>query len=298
MDGPTPSTHRPLSDPLVRSATPGSDRAGAPGSDRAEAPGSDRAEAPGSDRAEAPGSDRAQAPALVHLRRPDGRLQVGLGPRAWLVQGWPSTRSSAAGEAAASGLVRALAGAGGTSAGVGASLPPYRVVGHGVLAHRVRTHLAVGGAESDDGVVVLVSAYAVPVGTARQPDLAAAPVLPVVAQTHRVVIGPWAGLGRGPCLHCLDLHRTDGDPAWPTLAAALDPRRHEVTLFEEQPGRSGTGAALALWPSAVRALSRERVAAWLSTIHCSSSSSSSAGQPSQAANPASAATSWIARRSM
>lgn len=206
MDGPTPSTHRPLSDPLVRSATPGSDRAGAPGSDRAEAPG----------------SDRAQAPALVHLRRPDGRLQVGLGPRAWLVQGWPSTRSSAAGEAAASGLVRALAGAGGTSAGVGASLPPYRVVGHGVLAHRVRTHLAVGGAESDDGVVVLVSAYAVPVGTARQPDLAAAPVLPVVAQTHRVVIGPWAGLGRGPCLHCLDLHRTDADPAWPALAAALD----------------------------------------------------------------------------
>lgn len=41
-----------------------------------------------------------------------------------------------------------------------------------------------------------------------------------------------------------------------TLAAALDPARHKVVLFEEQPGRAGTGAALALWPSAVRALSR------------------------------------------
>lgn len=41
-----------------------------------------------------------------------------------------------------------------------------------------------------------------------------------------------------------------------TLAAALDPRRHEVTLFEEQPERAGSGAALALWPSAVRALDR------------------------------------------
>lgn len=40
------------------------------------------------------------------------------------------------------------------------------------------------------------------------------------------------------------------------LAAALDPTRHEVVLVEEQPGRAGAGAALALWPSAVRALAR------------------------------------------
>lgn len=41
-----------------------------------------------------------------------------------------------------------------------------------------------------------------------------------------------------------------------TLAAALDPARHEVVLHEERPGRAGTGAALGLWPSAVRALAR------------------------------------------
>lgn len=176
------------------------------------------------DRSPSISTDRAGAPELVHLRRPDGRLQVGLGPRSWLVQGWsPPTHPSATGDGPASGLVRALAGGGSWSAGGEARPPPYRVTGHGVLATRVRAHLAAaGGTESDDGVVVLVSAYAVPVGTARRADLEATPVLPVVAQTHRVVVGPWAGLAGGPCLHCLDLHRTDADPAWPALAAALD----------------------------------------------------------------------------
>lgn len=161
------------------------------------------------------------SPEPVSLRRPDGRLQVGLGPRAWLVQGW--SPGSPSGEGPASGLVRALAG--GTQGPVGGQtpFPPYRVLGHGPLARQVRAHLASAGrSESDDGVAVLVCGYAVPVGTARRADLVATPVLPVVAQTHRVVVGPWVGLAGGPCLHCLDLHRTELDPTWPFLAAALD----------------------------------------------------------------------------
>lgn len=159
---------------------------------------------------------------LVHLRRPDGRLQVGLGPRSWLVDGWsPSSCGPAAGDGAASGLLRALTGESGSAGGGGGVR--CRVLGHGELAARVRAHLAgPEGPEAADGPVVLVSAYTVPVGTARRPDLTAVPVLPVVAQTHRVVVGPWAGLPAGPCLHCLDLHRTDGDAGWPSLAAALD----------------------------------------------------------------------------
>ncbi|MGC5021516.1 hypothetical protein [Micromonospora sp. DT47] len=35
------------------------------------------------------------------------------------------------------------------------------------------------------------------------------------------VIGPLVRPPVGPCLHCLDLHRVDRDPAWPTLAAQL-----------------------------------------------------------------------------
>lgn len=39
-----------------------------------------------------------------------------------------------------------------------------------------------------------------------------------------------------------------------TLAAALDPGEHEVTLYEAQPERAGTGGALVLWPAARRVL--------------------------------------------
>ncbi|MEH0843908.1 hypothetical protein V6U81_16110 [Micromonospora sp. CPCC 205711] len=35
------------------------------------------------------------------------------------------------------------------------------------------------------------------------------------------VIGPLVRPPVGPCLHCLDLHRVDRDPAWPALAAQL-----------------------------------------------------------------------------
>ncbi|WP_345617111.1 hypothetical protein [Serinicoccus chungangensis] len=70
--------------------------------------------------------------------------------------------------------------------------------------------------------VVSVHDHLVPVGTARQPGLVGRAVLPVVAQSARVVIGPWTGLPGGPCLHCLDLHRRDHDPTWPARAAALE----------------------------------------------------------------------------
>lgn len=38
------------------------------------------------------------------------------------------------------------------------------------------------------------------------------------------------------------------------VAAGLDPSRHEVTLYEQQPGRHGIGTALGMWPQAQRAL--------------------------------------------
>jgi len=50
------------------------------------------------------------------------------------------------------------------------------------------------------------------------------PHLPLVAQTHRVQVGPLitAG-GAGPCLSCMDLHRRDRDSAWPVLLSQLSP---------------------------------------------------------------------------
>lgn len=38
------------------------------------------------------------------------------------------------------------------------------------------------------------------------------------------------------------------------LAACLSPARFEVTIYEDRPGRRGSGAAIGIWPAAMRAL--------------------------------------------
>lgn len=43
------------------------------------------------------------------------------------------------------------------------------------------------------------------------------------------VVGPLVTPGGSPCLNCLDQHRRDRDPAWPTLAAQLAPDTGEQT---------------------------------------------------------------------
>ena len=47
------------------------------------------------------------------------------------------------------------------------------------------------------------------------------PHLPLVVQAHRVQIGPLITTADGPCLSCMDLHRRDRDPAWPTVLSQL-----------------------------------------------------------------------------
>jgi hypothetical protein len=49
------------------------------------------------------------------------------------------------------------------------------------------------------------------------------PHLPVVAQPHRVQVGPLITRDTGPCLTCMDLHRRDKDAAWPVVLAQLAP---------------------------------------------------------------------------
>jgi bacteriocin biosynthesis cyclodehydratase domain-containing protein len=51
------------------------------------------------------------------------------------------------------------------------------------------------------------------------------PHLPVVLGDTSVTVGPMIEPGAGPCLLCLELHRRDGDAAWPALAAQLLGRR-------------------------------------------------------------------------
>ena len=49
------------------------------------------------------------------------------------------------------------------------------------------------------------------------------PHLPLVAQGHRVLLGPLITRSTGPCLTCMDLHRRDRDAAWPVVLAQLAP---------------------------------------------------------------------------
>ncbi|TQM97492.1 hypothetical protein FB476_2405 [Ornithinimicrobium humiphilum] len=96
-----------------------------------------------------------------------------------------------------------------------------RVVGTGPLAARLRRTVESPPSRGTDVVDVLVHHHVVPpdVGleVARDGRLA----LPVVVQPRRVLVGPVVGTGAGPCLHCLDLHRRDRDPAWPHVATVL-----------------------------------------------------------------------------
>jgi len=45
--------------------------------------------------------------------------------------------------------------------------------------------------------------------------------LSIVVREDDVIVGPLVRPGLGPCLRCLDLHRGDRDPAWPSILAQL-----------------------------------------------------------------------------
>lgn len=204
------------------------------------------------DPATGPRPHRGPEPPLAHLTRPDGRLQVGVGAGAWLVDGWRPGPASA--HDLSTVLVQRLAQDGTERPG---PVVRWRLEGAVEPAGQLRTQLTSSfgpeacpatalprhdvrpgppQAHEPVDVVVLVSPYAVPAGTARRPDLHGPAVLPVVPQSHRVVVGPWTGLAEGPCLHCLDLHRRDRDADWPHVLAALDdPRTSPV------PPRHGSG---------------------------------------------------------
>ena len=83
---------------------------------------------------------------------------------------------------------------------------------------RARSGRALGTPPS---CVVLVEPVAA--DSARATDLVRrdVPHLSVVLREGDVVVGPLVLPGAGPCLRCLDLHRTDLDPAWPGLLAQL-----------------------------------------------------------------------------
>lgn len=121
---------------------------------------------------------------------------------------------------ALAGLVEPTEPAGGVLAGSdvrqGRSTAVARVIRR--AAPRARTHAVRRGENS----------FVVHLGADRPAALLAAgharhrrPHLMVGVRDHTVIVGPLVPPATAPCLHCVDLHRSDRDPDWPTLAAQL-----------------------------------------------------------------------------
>ena len=89
------------------------------------------------------------------------------------------------------------------------------------LGHRQRQPVMGGAAASRPDLVIIVEhavADAAAADSLLATDLAH---LSVVIGEAGATVGPLVVPGRGPCLRCLDLHRTDRDPAWPQVLAQL-----------------------------------------------------------------------------
>ena len=90
------------------------------------------------------------------------------------------------------------------------------------------------------------------------------PHLPVVVSATRAQIGPWFLAPGDPCSRCLDLHRSDADPAWPSVAAHLArPRgRDGAAVPTVMAALAGAHAVLAVLTH-VDAASHDRGEQWL-----------------------------------
>jgi hypothetical protein len=102
---------------------------------------------------------------------------------------------------------------------------------------------ATGVGRRGPDVVVLVRVAAADSVAAEHLLAADVPHLSVVVREAGLVVGPLVLPGEGPCLRCLDLHRTDRDPAWPRLLAQLPGRATAADAGETTSSR--LGAALA-----------------------------------------------------
>lgn len=100
------------------------------------------------------------------------------------------------------------------------------VIGVGPLADELRRVLGAEGVlatpdQSAPEFAAIVAGWVISPedhGTWLRRDI---PHLPVVIGDAGVTVGPFVEPGTGPCLYCVQLTRTDDDPAWPAIATQL-----------------------------------------------------------------------------
>jgi len=76
-------------------------------------------------------------------------------------------------------------------------------------------------AETAPSVAVLVADWVIAPDDASRWLRRDIPHLPIVVTDSSVSVGPFVEPGRGPCIYCVQLARTDADAAWPAVATQL-----------------------------------------------------------------------------
>ncbi len=157
-----------------------------------------------------------------------GRARLELGPDAdALAVSCPGAGDGYAQIAARASYHVRVEGRGGLPEAIAALLVSTGVGRVGTAGTPPEPETAAGRVSADPDLVVLTGARALPVEAGEQWLRRRTAHLPVVSLGHRVVIGPLVQPGGAPCLHCLDLHRSDRDAAWPTVLAQLVPSSPE-----------------------------------------------------------------------
>jgi len=116
------------------------------------------------------------------------------------------------------------------------------VEGSGPAADLARARFEEAGIRSSDGpdLAVLIAHHVLSPDQHGHWLRRDVPHLPVLFGDQQVHIGPLIEPGHGPCLHCLERHRTDADPARPAIASQLWGRRSST----ETPLVAGEVAAI------------------------------------------------------
>ena len=101
------------------------------------------------------------------------------------------------------------------------------------VAPEIRTEPPYGCAPD---IVVLVERDVADPATALALVTAGITHLSIVVREADALVGPLVVPGSGPCLRCVDLHRGDVDPRWPTVAAQLRSRARAAAALGGEVG--------------------------------------------------------------
>jgi bacteriocin biosynthesis cyclodehydratase domain-containing protein len=134
-----------------------------------------------------------------------------------------------------------VAPGGATPSDVGTDLPD---VARQVIARATGRDDADPGSAPD--LVVLIDRAAADAARADRLLAQDVPHLSVVIRETSVLVGPLVLPGRGPCLRCLDLHRSERDRQWPLVLAQLLSVQARRNAPREETATAQLSAALAV----------------------------------------------------